>query len=131
MAHGSALPTVHSDLLKPLEKVPGGIEAHVRRGDDDWMMVMYNQGSDGGQQCGGTYEPVTGSSGSCNVIPGDKWCVDLKVNLGVCTFAFKSEGSSGACSGGEEAAVTIEAGKDSNGVSLSDKVKFVSVECKE
>ncbi len=46
-----------------------------------------------------------------------------------CEFAFKGNGNGDTCGGDYRETVTVERGKDSNGVMLSDDVKFVSINC--
>lgn len=103
-----------------------------RQEEDEWLVVMYDNGS--GDQCGGVSNQVVGKKeGLCSAL-GDlagKICTDVKVgaNIGVakCDFSFKS----GGCSGSEENHITVYAGQDSNGVSLTDQVRFVSVTCSQ
>lgn len=92
-------------------------------------MVLYNEHKNGGQ-CGGTSTAASGNGGTCNNIMG-KYCADLKVALNVgiasCTFNFVKNGD---CNSGTiESEVTVAAGKDSNGVDLSDDVQLVEVGC--
>ena len=112
-------------------------EAHVlnKRADDEWVVVMYDNGS--GDQCGGvSNQEVTGKKeGLCKGLGNlvGKICTDVKVgiNIGVakCDFSFRTDSS--GCGGAEENHVTLYAGEDSNGVSLTDQVRFVSVTCSE
>ncbi|KAL6693498.1 hypothetical protein J3F84DRAFT_380967 [Trichoderma pleuroticola] len=103
-----------------------------RQPDDEWLLVMYSNGKD--NQCGGTRSESTGKKfGSCLGLSklSGKLCADIKVgaNIGVakCDFSFRYDGTT--CGGGENDHETVYAGKDSNGVKLSDSVKFVSVTC--
>lgn len=96
---------------------------------------MYDNGS--GDQCGGiSNQDVTGKKeGLCKRLGSlvGKICTDVKVgiNIGVakCDFSFRTDSS--VCGGAEENHVTLYAGEDSNGVSLTDQVRFVSVTCSE
>ncbi|KAK8057649.1 hypothetical protein PG996_011586 [Apiospora saccharicola] len=78
-----------------------------REDDDEWLMVVYNGGTEG-QQCGGSPNNFHQKGSICQGIEGPAGgvCADLKVNK-----------------------VTVERGKDNNGVELSDEVKFVEVNC--
>ncbi|KAF2430656.1 hypothetical protein EJ08DRAFT_214966 [Tothia fuscella] len=103
-----------------------------RQNDDEWLVVMYDNGS--GDQCGGVSGDVVGKKdGLCKEFSNlaGKICADVKVgvNIGVakCDVSFKS----GGCGGTEENHVTVYAGQDSNGVPLTDQVRFVSVTCSE
>jgi hypothetical protein len=103
-----------------------------RADDDEWVMVVYNGGSDT-NQCGGTANNFSGTSSLCqgltNVV--GKICADVKVqaNVGIasCTFSFRADGSN--CGGTERQSVKVDAGKDSNGVKLSDDVRFINIDC--
>ncbi|KAK2763324.1 hypothetical protein FQN54_009960 [Arachnomyces sp. PD_36] len=134
ISQGFALPQpeIGNNAVAAVTAVPVDA-AVVPRQSDEWTLVLYNEGENGGQ-CGGTSEEHTGGSGVClGWQTATKLCADLKVtaNLGIasCSFSFKYDGDN--CSGDNSKTETVEAGKDSNGVPLTDDVKFVSIECKE
>lgn len=132
VAQGFALPHVGSNAVAAVEAVP--VEGVVvPRQEDEWTLVLYNEGENGGQ-CGGTSEEHSGGSGVClGWQTATKLCADLKVaaNVGIasCSFSFKYDGDN--CSGANDKTETVSAGEDSNGVSLTDDVKFVSITCSE
>jgi hypothetical protein len=103
-----------------------------KRADDEWLMVIYNNGQEG-DQCGGVANNFNGKNSLCQRLDGvtGKVCADLKVQANVgfakCEFQFKADGTS--CGGNVQKTVTVEKGKDSNGVSLEDDVKFVQINC--
>lgn len=103
-----------------------------KRADDEWLMVIYNNGKPG-DQCGGVANNFNGKNSLCQGLGGvtGKVCADLKVqaNMGFaqCEFNFKGDGSS--CGGNVQKKVTVHKGKDSNGVKLSDDVRFVQINC--
>jgi hypothetical protein len=95
-------------------------------------MVIYNNGQEG-DQYGGVPNEFHAKGSLCQGVTGavGKVCADLKVNMNVgfakCDFAFKKDGTS--CGGEEIKKVTVEKGKDNNGVQLTDEVRFVQVNC--
>ncbi|USP82885.1 hypothetical protein yc1106_10159 [Curvularia clavata] len=103
-----------------------------KRADDEWLMVIYNNGSEG-DQCGGVANDFSGKSSLCQRLDGvtGKVCADVKVQANVgfakCDFSFRSDGTS--CGGAERQKVTANKGEDSDGVKLFDDVKFVAINC--
>ncbi|KAF2807076.1 uncharacterized protein BDZ99DRAFT_465800 [Mytilinidion resinicola] len=103
-----------------------------RATDDDWLMVIYNDGTSK-NQCGGTPNNFKGTGSICEGLGGvvGKICADLKVQANVgfakCDFSFRADGNS--CGGKERENVSVKKGHDSNGVKLSDDVRFVSIDC--
>ncbi|KAH7127223.1 hypothetical protein B0J11DRAFT_505927 [Dendryphion nanum] len=104
-----------------------------KRADDEWLMVIYNDGNPG-DQCGGVANNFDGKGSVCYKLDGvkGKVCADLKVeaNFGFakCDFSFRADGNN-ECGGNEQKKVTVDKGKDSNGVSLGDTVKFILIDC--
>lgn len=104
----------------------------TRADDDEWLMVIYNNGNTD-DQCGGTPNEFSGKSSLCQGLTGvvGKICADVKVSANVgfakCEFSFRADGSN--CGGTERQAVTVNKGDSSNRVKLSDDVKFVSINC--
>jgi len=103
-----------------------------KRADDEWLMVIYNNGPKG-NQCGGVANKFDGKGNLCQGLTGvvGKLCADVKleVNAGFakCDFSFRADGTH--CGGKEREHVSVHKGKDSNGVKLSDDVRFVSISC--
>ncbi|KFY25367.1 hypothetical protein V491_01779 [Pseudogymnoascus sp. VKM F-3775] len=99
--------------------------------DDEWTLVLYNAGESGGQ-CGGTSTSQSGGADSCVSIPSGKFCADVKVtaglpNIAACAFNFKYDGA--GCNGESARREVVGIGADSNGIPLTDDVKFVSISC--
>jgi hypothetical protein len=97
---------------------------------DEWAYVIFN-GQSNGQQCGGTEVTSTTGPGNlpCRSTISTTTCVDISVGANVgfasCNFKFSSNNSCGDT----QKSVTVNRGQDSNGVSLSNSVHFVSVSC--
>ncbi|KAI9172693.1 hypothetical protein HJFPF1_02204 [Paramyrothecium foliicola] len=124
--HGSQAPSYPPYGIH--ERTADGIKGNSlfrRKDDDDWLLVLFTDENSSGTQCGGTYEQETGGKSACLRIPSNKWCAEMSVNTGVCTFKFKSE----SCGGATQKTVTAKAGTDVHGVSLSSKVQFVQINC--
>jgi hypothetical protein len=140
LAHGLAIPDANTATEIRGNKVTWNpaltfrsTELVSKRADDDeWVIVIYNGGSDT-NQCGGTANNFSGTSSLCqgltNVV--GKICADVKVqaNVGIasCTFNFRADGFN--CGGTKRQSVKVDAGKDSNGVNLSDDVRFINIGC--
>lgn len=129
VVQGFALPDVGTNTVAAV-KTLAGKDSLVKR-DDEWTLVLYNAGASGGQ-CGGTSTSQSGGADSCVSIPSGKLCAEVKVtaglpNIAACAFNFKYDGA--GCSGAKAHTAVVGIGADSNGIPLSDEVKFVSISC--
>ncbi|KAF1939448.1 hypothetical protein EJ02DRAFT_456951 [Clathrospora elynae] len=136
LVQGIALPEASPEfsLSTGNETVPftRTVDLLSKRADDEWLMVIYNNGKPE-DQCGGVANNFNGKSNLCEGLGGvtGKICADLKVQANVgfasCEFNFKADGTS--CGGDSLKKTTVDKGKDSNGVVIPDNVRFVSVTC--
>jgi hypothetical protein len=135
LAYGIAVPSTSPavKVAQLTKTVPfATVDLVSKRADDDWLLVIYNNGSEG-DQCGGVANKIDGKGSQCRRLDGvtGKICADAKVQAHVgftkCEFSFRTEGTS--CGGTERQKVTVDKGEDSNGVKLSDDVKFVAINC--
>ena len=101
-----------------------------RAEDDEWQIVIYNNGKLG-DQCGGVANTFTGKGSLCQGLVGTvgKLCAGAKVGVNLpfvtCEFKFKEAGED--CGGDEVEKISLKPGERTDGVNLSDEVKFVQI----
>ncbi|KAK9769680.1 putative AA1-like domain-containing protein, partial [Seiridium cardinale] len=116
VAQAAAVPEFSDKLVPVVRTVAEDGTVVARADDEEWTVVIFSENESGGQ-CGGTSQQVAGgSSGGCKEFKSSM-CANIKVNAGIasCDFKFNAEG----CSLGQKKDLTVQGGKDSNGVNLN------------